>query len=336
MACTAQGVVNEAAKWIGYVEEDSGDTPFSRQWGFPGGAWCGMFVQSCTVAAGGTVGSNGTIPYTHYTPDGAASHVERGTWTLTPQVGDSVYFDWNYAGLGGDIGQIDHIGLVTDVSNWPDSVGTIEGNISNSVVQTTRYNNGQIVGFGRPKYGTLTPPKPKLPWEGYTLANGAKGIKPGAKGVPIGMVQRALAYAGCLSHAQFVKEHEWYGPITREAVRWYQQKQGWTGADADGLIGVDSLKKLGFNILPVGKLGVIRVQDVQPGANNWAIKLIRQRLWVKGYRNQRGPLGNSASQDYVDSYANWQRDLGYQGSDADGHPGKDSLSKLLPDIVVVD
>ena len=53
---TAEGVLDQARNWIGYQEEPDGDTPFSRQWGFPGGAWCGMFCQSMVVAAGGTVG----------------------------------------------------------------------------------------------------------------------------------------------------------------------------------------------------------------------------------------------------------------------------------------
>jgi len=155
---TAEGVLDQARNWIGYQEEPDGDTPFSRQWGFPGGAWCGMFCQSMVVAAGGTVGDgNTTIPYTHYTVTGVEAFMGRGAWSGEPAPGRLIYFRW------GDYGDpVHHVGLC---ESWDggDEVITIEGNINNSVVHTARYlSSGTIVGFGIPAY-SQTPPPPIEP-----------------------------------------------------------------------------------------------------------------------------------------------------------------------------
>lgn len=157
-----QTAIDWSLSFVGYVEEGDGDTPWSREWGFPGGAWCGMFYQSATVAAGGTVDDDsGTVPHTHYTPTGAQAFIDRGDWHTDPEPGDAIYFDWGGSGLSAtpDVWSIDHIGRVVSTEGWPEYVRTVEGNISNSVVNTIRYNNGQIVGFGRPR-GSVVAPQP--------------------------------------------------------------------------------------------------------------------------------------------------------------------------------
>ncbi len=152
---------------VGYVEDDSGNTPWSDRWGFPQGAWCGMYAQSGVEAGGGTVDNqNGTIPHTELTNTGAILFSEWGNWTIEPRRGDLLYFTWAGPGLSmsPDWWAINHVGTVVDPSGWPDYVETVEGNISNSVVNTIRYNNGQIVGFGRPR-GTIVTPAPIVPVE---------------------------------------------------------------------------------------------------------------------------------------------------------------------------
>lgn len=159
-----QTAIDWSLSFVGYVEESDGDTPWSREWGYPGGAWCGMFYESATVAAGGTVDNDtGTIPFTHYTPDGAAAFAARGDWHTEPEDGDAAYFDWVGSGLSDspNFSLIKHIGRVVDKSGWPEYVRTVEGNISNSVVDTIRYNNGQIVGFGRPRTVQNSEPTPE-------------------------------------------------------------------------------------------------------------------------------------------------------------------------------
>lgn len=160
MSLDIQAAINWAMSQVGYHEDDSGNTPWSDRWGFPYGAWCGMYYQSAIEAGGGTVGDGGNVPHTHYTPDGAQGFADWGLWTTVPQPGDAIYFDWDSEGLDGPKYNIDHIGMVVNADNWPDYVETVEGNISNSVVNTIRYNNGQIVGFGRPR-GAAVAPEPK-------------------------------------------------------------------------------------------------------------------------------------------------------------------------------
>lgn len=162
MTYDIQAAIAWSLSFVGYVEESDGDTPWSRRWGYPGGAWCGMFFESAEEAAGGSIDNDtGTSPFTHYTPDGAMRFAERGDWHTEPEEGDAVYFTWAGPGLSAnpDFGAINHIGRVVNKDNWPEFVETVEGNISNSVVNTIRYNNGQIVGFGRPR-GSVTKPEP--------------------------------------------------------------------------------------------------------------------------------------------------------------------------------
>lgn len=177
---TAEGVLDQARNWIGYQEEPDGDTPFSRQWGFPGGFWCGMFCQSMVVAAGGTVGDgNTTIPYTHYTVTGVEAFMGRDAWTGTPVPGSLIYFRW------GDYGDpVHHVGLC---ESWDggDEVVTIEGNINNSVVNTTRYlSSGTIVGFGLPNYSTAPTPVEPTPIEvpTYEIEDEAMNVYVGGNG----------------------------------------------------------------------------------------------------------------------------------------------------------
>lgn len=335
MAATAAGTLGQALKYVGYVEGNS--TPWSDRIGFPGGAWCGMFVMCMIQDAGGTTGNNATAtcPNTWYTPDGAAEFAAWGRFDFNPQPGDCIYFNWGADGSATYL--IDHIGLVVSTANWDNGNGyvdTVEGNISNSVVQAQRWNNGTIAGFGHPRYGATAPAVPQGIWTNHPVS--VKNFKPGSKNNQVLLLQRALIANRCMGPKMFNKERSFYGRNTRLAVTAYQKKQGWKGADADGLIGPESLKRLGFYVVPANKKGVIRVSTVQPGANNWAIKVIKERLWFKGFRGQKQPLGTTAGQDYTDAYSNWQRKLGYKGADADGHPGKTSLSKLLPDFVILD
>lgn len=154
---------------VGYTEDDSGNTPWSDQWGYPQGAWCGMYAQSGVVAGGGTVdNTTGTIPHTELTNTGAMLFKEWGNWTTEPGRGYLVYFTWAKPGLSDnpDWWAINHVGTCVNFDNWPNYIETVEGNISNSVVNTIRYNDGQIVGFGRPNGAAITPtPAPVVPVE---------------------------------------------------------------------------------------------------------------------------------------------------------------------------
>ena len=75
------------------------------------------------------------------------------------------------------------------------------------------------------------------------LAN-AKSKAPRSKSNDVIRLQRLLIHAGLLKLTS--KDHEWgkYGPLTRAAVKKAQKKLGFTSKDADGYIGLATLKWL--------------------------------------------------------------------------------------------
>lgn len=85
-----------------------------------------------------------------------------------PRKGDLVLFEWNEKSLAA----FDHIGIVAENSNSPNSVRTIEGNTSNGIV-AERNRTSDIVAYVTPKYNTwpsvqatndTTTGKPILSW----------------------------------------------------------------------------------------------------------------------------------------------------------------------------
>ena len=75
------------------------------------------------------------------------------------------------------------------------------------------------------------------------LAN-AKAKDPRPKSNDVLRLQRLLRNAGCMSTQAILLEKGKYGPRTRAAVRKAQLKAGFTGTDADGYIGLSTLKWL--------------------------------------------------------------------------------------------
>lgn len=166
---TPDAVLEIAYSQIGYQEaDDGGEYRYCPAMGWdPWSQWCGIFQAWCIVQAGGTYGGNGTAPLLHYTPSAAQSYQDRGAWSLTPERGDHIFFDWGGAGLGSDSGLIDHIGIVADASTWNlGYVTTVEGNITNggnpAVGEFVRYAS-VISGFGRPLWTDTPTPEPVIP-----------------------------------------------------------------------------------------------------------------------------------------------------------------------------
>ena len=115
----------------------------------------------------------------------------------------------------------------------------------------------------------------------------------------------------------------------RKAVAAFQRAQGWSGSDADGFPGPETLRRLAADPKPPAKkkpkpkpLPAVSLKKVQKYASRarWAkfwpasrdVKLVKDALKAKGFI----------------TYAAWQRSLGYRGADADGVPGKSSLQRL--------
>ena len=94
------------------------------------------------------------------------------------------------------------------------------------------------------------------------------------------------------------------------------------------------LTNIGDNPKVVPKV-VVKVSDVQPGKNNDSVKIVQTVLINKGFNIDGGPSGKFEDKT-VAAYSAFQKSLNYKGDDADGAPGVDSLTKLLPGFKVVE
>lgn len=165
-------VIQEAEKWIGYLEKKSNSqlesltanagynnyTIFCKwyeDWfyerGFQPSAWCAEFV-SCMIYKG--CNNKEVIKHFAYCPYGVNYFKQNGWWhTSNPKRGDVIFFK-------DSSGTACHTGLVSSASS--SIVVTIEGNTSSSAgvvanggcVAKKSYaiNNNRIMGYGRPPY----------------------------------------------------------------------------------------------------------------------------------------------------------------------------------------
>lgn len=167
-------VINQAQKWVGYMEKRSnsqlesktanaGSGNFTYFWkimkpSFQGQSWCSCWVDFIFRQAYGESAANylqcgGNNEY--YTPTAAQYYKNKGQWHTGSDVrrGDQIFFKNSQ--------RIHHTGLVVDVKNG--RVFTIQGNTSNGTAVVP--NGGQvcaksypiglstIAGYGRPNYG---------------------------------------------------------------------------------------------------------------------------------------------------------------------------------------
>lgn len=70
----------------------------------------------------------------------------------------------------------------------------------------------------------------------------------------------------------------------------------------------------------------VRLSRLLPGKRNTDVVLVKRRLERRGFYN--GDHNNFFSEALRRSYVKWQKELGYEGKDANGIPGKQSLERL--------
>jgi hypothetical protein len=228
---SAQTMIAEATKHLGFRETGDNDTKFNR-WlgaiqGYPHGGfgypWCHSFVSFCLWKSDNAE----TGPRTAGCLSGVSWFKQRGRFSSEPHVGDLVYY-----GAGGGT----HVELVVGVA--ADRLQTIGGNTSGSVDGKTFFNgNGvyrktvlrssRIFGYGHPQYGA-----------GAVAPD--TGASPGTDAVPAGTVKPMTTVRTVKQQQQAVNrlgytpaldvDGEW-GPKTTAGVQWLQKK---VGAGVDG------------------------------------------------------------------------------------------------------
>lgn len=70
----------------------------------------------------------------------------------------------------------------------------------------------------------------------------------------------------------------------------------------------------------------VKLSNLQPGDKNEDVLVVKRRLKRRGFL--KGSVNDRFDEDFKDSYAKWQKHLGYTGADANGIPGRTSLKKL--------
>lgn len=181
MNITAQKIIDEATRWIGYREKnhasadledfyaDAGDgnyTIFSSLcgYGIVPWQWCQLFVCSIFVIVCGGIDNakkilfdtddNGTM--TSYTPTGSQYFKSAGRWhtgnggECKPEVGDVVYF-YGYVSSEGR-SRICHTGIVSSVDTVHKTFKTIEGNSNHDGFTT---NGGCVTGNHEYSYANV-------------------------------------------------------------------------------------------------------------------------------------------------------------------------------------
>lgn len=183
----ASEVVRQAQAWIGKKESDgthkeiidvyNSHKPLARGYAVKySDAWCSTFVSAVAIKLGYT----DIIP----TECGCQKHIELfkniGSWVenenRVPNAGDIIFYDWQDNGLGDNVGNADHIGIVEKVEG--NNITVIEGNYNNSVARRILTVNARYIrGYGVPKYDI-----PVAPTSNKTVDEVAKEVIAGKWG----------------------------------------------------------------------------------------------------------------------------------------------------------
>jgi LysM repeat protein len=289
---TAAKAIALANKQKGIAESPKGsnNNKFTDWWGTRT-AWCAIFT--CWVA--NQLGDRGLVPWSASCSAQVRKWKQLGRFygaSSRPKVGDLFY-------LGGGWSGYSHVGFVA-VTYKDGSFLSIEGNWGDRVQAVRRSRrNSNLVGFGRPNYSGSAGPAPAPP-------------KPGPEAKYVVRKGDTLA---TIAHKFRVTVQQ---IVARNKLK-----------DPDRIF-------VGQTLVIPGKAGgpVVRTQPF-PGTawfkrrpRSPIVTAMGRRLVAARcgrYRTGPGPQWTAADRD---SYAVWQRKLGFTGSEADGWPGKNSWDRL--------
>ncbi|MFB7649458.1 peptidoglycan-binding protein [Streptomyces sp. NPDC056084] len=192
---------------------------------------------------------------------------------------------------------------------------------------------GKVLGGGG------TPPQPGS-GDAYP---GAGNFGPGASNTYVTRLGTMLCARGGRRFYSVGPGPNW-GDADRNATRAFQQAQGWSGSDADGLPGPTTWELLvtgrgndiggGSASVSVAHLKAAASQDIPAPDGHTTypseVRVLEDALAAEGLLN-RSYVDGSFGTKTRDAYAAWQRSSaggGYSGSEADGIPGLSSLQRL--------
>lgn len=161
-----QNVVNRINSWIGSVRGDAKHLEILRIYNNYKPLARGYAVQvndaHCATTTSAAWIAEGCAPYTG-TECGVERFVriaqDKGIWVendaYVPKLGDAIVYDWDDNGVGDNVGNGDHIGIVTKTGS--SSFVVTEGNMSGGKVgtRTVAVNGRYIRGFIAPNYAAI-------------------------------------------------------------------------------------------------------------------------------------------------------------------------------------
>ena len=346
-----QAIANVALSQVGatFSRASGGgyDTPYGRADGISPSQYCAQFAFWCARQVLGTFGNHDIDHYTPVTKNWARNE---GIWREGAgdgEPGDLALFGWDD---GGDY--IDHAGVIIQNLGGGRYI-TVEGNLTingrNGVYRMTRsVGTRGIKGFIKTSGGgsAAVPPYASPAQNG-----GDNPFQVGASNTAIRWMQERLIGAGFSIPAGATG---FYGTQTRAAVAAFQRAQGWSGSDADGVVGNQSLNIIfdgnppttaepgstpapapapAASTGPVDR-GPVYLSQLMPGSNNEAVARVQDALiQMRDGLNEPEMVRFQVDDKFIANYADWQRRLGYSGADADGIPGPESLARLGVTVV---
>jgi peptidoglycan hydrolase-like protein with peptidoglycan-binding domain len=214
----------------------------------------------------------------------------------------------------------DHLSPARDVSvgQWVQQgqrLGAV-GSTGNSTGPHGHYEE-RVSPYGyfnhrRPQFNRTAPaPTPSRP-------GGFKNWVPGSSHADITGLQRALVSAGCDVVGKYTA---FYGEGTKAAVACFQRKQGWSGSDADGVVGPMTAERLFL----VGDVYVARLRHGVQDSDS--VRQLQQRL--NEVLGTSLPITGNYGDQTRDAAALWQRSID-SGAAADGNLGPRQAERLFP------
>lgn len=159
-----QKVVDTASAWLGTQEGTARHAEmlniYNAQRPLPRGTrmlsswpWCAAFVSTVSLQCG----LRDIMPTECGCPSMIRLYQEIGRWVeddaYVPSPADVVFYDWQDSGVGDNVGQPDHVGIVVGCTNGTMTI--IEGNCDNAVkLRQIAVNARYIRGYGVPDFAS--------------------------------------------------------------------------------------------------------------------------------------------------------------------------------------
>ena len=159
-----QKVVDTASAWLGTREYSAKHQEmldiYNSQRPLPRGTrmlsswpWCAAFVSTVSLQCG----LRDIMPTECGCPPTIRLYQALGRWieddAHVPSPGDVVFYDWQDSGVGDNVGQSDHVGIVVGCTDGMMTI--IEGNCDNAVkLRQIAVNARFIRGYGCPDYAS--------------------------------------------------------------------------------------------------------------------------------------------------------------------------------------